>query len=165
MPQDAHRGDRRKDEKSQVEFEKRLNEAGPKENRGPPNSQWLFLVPLKGGIGGIYSPNWQYIPLVYYTNYTTYSPCLLGGYMLPYATYHLLGAPETTIEIAVAHSCLYGTPNWAGVVAYIERLFSPKKSTAERQHFALCLAKPYPLHSGGRGPERAPNFQSFSSRL
>ena len=26
----------------------------------------LFLVPIKGGIGGIYSPNWQYIPLIYH---------------------------------------------------------------------------------------------------
>ena len=41
--------------------------------------QWLFLVPLKGGIGGIVHPpigrkNATYIPLIY---------CLLGGYMLP----------------------------------------------------------------------------------
>ena len=71
--------------------------------------QWLFLVPVKGGrlyipyapipsasgvgVGfrclktfsqGIWgsrvkSPNWQYIPLLY----TTCSPCLLEGYMLP----------------------------------------------------------------------------------
>jgi len=32
---------------------------------------------------------------VYTTLYTTYSPCLLGGYMLP-TTYHLLWEPETT---------------------------------------------------------------------
>ena len=41
--------------------------------------QWLFLVPLKGGIGGIVHPpigrkNATYIPLIY---------CLLGDYMLP----------------------------------------------------------------------------------
>ena len=24
------------------------------------------MVPLKGGIGSIYSPNWQYIPLIYH---------------------------------------------------------------------------------------------------
>ena len=39
--------------------------------------QWLFLVPLKGGIGGIVHP-----PIG--RKNTTYSPCLrLGGYMLP----------------------------------------------------------------------------------
>ena len=53
--------------------------------------QWLFLVPPKGGIGGIVHPpigrkNATYIPLIY---------CLLGGL---YATYHLLGEPETTID-------------------------------------------------------------------
>ena len=37
-------------------------------------NQWLFLVPLIGGIGDIQSPNRQYIPLIY---------SLLGGYMLP----------------------------------------------------------------------------------
>ena len=29
-------------------------------------NEWLFLVPLIGGIGDISSPNWQYIPLIYY---------------------------------------------------------------------------------------------------
>ena len=38
------------------------------------------------------SPNWQ----EKYHLYTTYSPCLLGGYM--YATYHLLREPEKSIE-------------------------------------------------------------------
>ena len=36
--------------------------------------QWLLLVPLKGG-------RWHIIPQL--AVYTTYSPCLLGGYMLP----------------------------------------------------------------------------------
>ena len=45
------------------------------------NLQWLFLVPLKGGIGGIVHPPigsiyhiYHFFPLIY---------CLLGGYMLP----------------------------------------------------------------------------------
>ena len=37
------------------------------------------------------SPNWQ----EKYHLYTTYSPCLLGGL---YATYHLLGEPETNFD-------------------------------------------------------------------
>ena len=41
--------------------------------------QWLFLVPIKGGIGGIVHPP---IGSIYHL-YTTHSPCLLGGYMLP----------------------------------------------------------------------------------
>ena len=40
------------------------------------------------------SPNWQYIPLIYHL-YTTYNILPFGGL---YATYHLLGEPETTIE-------------------------------------------------------------------
>ena len=36
------------------------------------NNQWLFMVPVKGGLGAIYSPNWQvfvttYIPLIVQT--------------------------------------------------------------------------------------------------
>ena len=51
--------------------------------------QWLFLVPLKGG-------RWHIIPqLAVYTTYILPS----GGL---YATYHLLGEPETTIE------CIFG---------------------------------------------------------
>ena len=47
--------------------------------------QWLFLVPLKGG-------RWHLIPqLAVYTTYTLPS----GGL---YATYHLLGEPETTLD-------------------------------------------------------------------
>ena len=46
--------------------------------------QWLFLVPLKGG-------RWHIIPqLAVYTTYIL----PFGGL---YATYHLLGEPETTI--------------------------------------------------------------------
>ena len=48
--------------------------------------QWLVLVPVKGGIGGIvHSP----IGSIYHL-YTTYIPliyCLLGGYMLTTTTY------------------------------------------------------------------------------
>ena len=48
-------------------------------------SQWLFLVPLKGG-------RWHIIPqLAVYTTYILPS----GGL---YATYHLLGELETTLE-------------------------------------------------------------------
>ena len=51
-------------------------------------NQWLFLVPLKGG-------RWHIIPqLAVYTTYILPS----GGL---YATYHLLGEPETTIDIKV----------------------------------------------------------------
>ena len=47
--------------------------------------QWLFLVPLTGG-------RWHIIPqLAVYTTYILPS----GGL---YATYHLLGEPEKTIE-------------------------------------------------------------------
>ena len=50
--------------------------------------QWLFLVPLKGG-------RWHIIPqLAVYTTYIPLVYCLLGLY----ATYHLLGEPETTID-------------------------------------------------------------------
>ena len=47
------------------------------------NIQWLFLVPLTGGIGGIVHPpiGSIIIPLIYHL----YSPCLLVGYL--YATY------------------------------------------------------------------------------
>ena len=53
--------------------------------------QWLFLVPLKGGIGSIWDPpegkdyKWYILPI--------------GGL---YATYHLLGEPETTIDLLVS---------------------------------------------------------------
>ena len=47
------------------------------------SDQWLFLVPLKGG-------RWHITPQVY-TTYILPS----GGF---YATYHLLGEPETTID-------------------------------------------------------------------
>ena len=53
-----------------------------------------FLVPLKGGIASIFYPpegkdyKW-YISGIY---------CQLGDYIYIYATYHLLGEPETTID-------------------------------------------------------------------
>ena len=37
-----------------------------------------------------------------YHLYTTYSPCLLGGLYATYE-YHLLGEPETTIELICLH--------------------------------------------------------------
>ncbi len=43
--------------------------------------QWLFLVPLKGGIGSLFHPLAFFLPI--------------WGL---YATYHLLGEPETTID-------------------------------------------------------------------
>ena len=46
-----------------------------------PSNQWLFLVAVKGGLGGIYSHNWQYIHV-----YTTYIPlihCLWGVLCYP----------------------------------------------------------------------------------
>ena len=52
-------------------------------------SQWLFLVPVKGG-------RWHIVPqLAVYTTYIPLIYCLLRGL---YATYHLLREPETTIE-------------------------------------------------------------------
>ena len=65
--------------------------------------QWLFLVPLKGGIGGIVHPpigrkNTTYIPLIY---------CLLGGEKC-YRS-HLLGEPETTIDFEKQKSFVWIT--------------------------------------------------------
>ena len=58
--------------------------------RFKPNYQWLFLVPLKGG-------RWHIIPqLAVYTTYIYHLYILPSGGL--YATYHLLGEPETTIE-------------------------------------------------------------------
>ena len=55
----------------------------------PRLDQWLFLVPLKGG-------RWHIIPqLAVYTTYIPLIYCLVGGL---YATYHLSGEPETTID-------------------------------------------------------------------
>ena len=51
--------------------------------------QWLFLVPLKGG-------RWHIIPQ--FSVYTTYIPLVVLAFWWLYATYHLLGEPETTIE-------------------------------------------------------------------
>ena len=55
--------------------------------------QWLFLVPLKGGIGGIVHPpsvrkNATYIPLI-----------VLAFWGVICYRSHLLGEPETTIDI------------------------------------------------------------------
>ena len=57
------------------------------QNTWPFISQWLFLVPVKGGIGGIFDPPiWQEKCHLY----TTYSPCLLGGYIIPTTFYRNL---------------------------------------------------------------------------
>ena len=63
-------------------------------------TQWLFLVPAKGGIGSIFHPpegkdykwynKWYILPI--------------GGL---YATYHLLGEPETSIESTVVFQKQY----------------------------------------------------------
>ena len=73
------------------------------------SSQWLFLVPLIGGIGTILSPNWQYISGIY------------KWYILPigglYGTYHLLREPETTIDREFQHTrmlCGYNYPDKKG---------------------------------------------------
>ena len=56
-------------------------------------NQWLFLVPLKGG-------RWHIIPqLAVYTTYIPLIYCLLGGKKC-YRS-HLLGEPETTIELSI----------------------------------------------------------------
>ena len=50
------------------------------------------------------------------------------------------------VQISIAHSCLYGSPNWSGIIAYIERLFSKKKTSAEKTQFDLfCRNLPTPL--------------------
>ncbi len=60
------------------------------------------LVPQKGGIGSIFHPpegkdyKWYILPI--------------GGV---YATYHLLGEPETTIELMV--NCWFGA-RWFGIL-------------------------------------------------
>ena len=55
-----------------------------------PKHQWLFLVPIKGGIGGIVHPP---IGSIYHL-YTTY---ILPSRGL-YNPYHLLPEPEKSIE-------------------------------------------------------------------
>ena len=67
---------------------------GKKVKQNPPSNlgggksnpfQWLFLVPLKGG-----------------RDYITPQKAIYKWYILPigglYATYHLLGEPETTVD-------------------------------------------------------------------
>ena len=59
--------------------------------------QWIFQVPLKGGIGGIVHPP---IGSIYHL-YTTYSPCLLGGYIIPTTLYRNLKNPLKFDPLAV----------------------------------------------------------------
>ena len=55
---------------------------GPKASNT--SCQWIFQVPVKGGIGGVVHPP---IGRKNATYYTTYSPCLLGGYIIPTTFY------------------------------------------------------------------------------
>ena len=55
--------------------------------------QWLFLVPLKGG-------RWHIIHQLAGNSYRLYTTYILPSGGL-YATYHLLGEPETTIDFLV----------------------------------------------------------------
>lgn len=41
------------------------------------------------------------------------------------------------LQLAQAHSALSGTPNWGGIVSYIEKMFKPKKTAAERKQLSL----------------------------
>ena len=78
-----------------------MNGAGCSQGSSEHHLGWEFEKdnesPVKGGIGGIVHPpiGRLDIPLIYHL-YTTYSPCLLGGYMLP--NYHLLWEPATTMD-------------------------------------------------------------------
>ena len=56
--------------------------------------QWLFLVPLKGGIGGIVHPPIGSTSI--YHLYTTFLSLPYLGDEKCYLQYHLLGEPETT---------------------------------------------------------------------
>ena len=63
--------------------------------------QWLFLVPIKGGIGSIFHPpegkDYKWYIYIY------------KWYILPigglYVTYHLLREPETTIDTLKIFKC------------------------------------------------------------
>ena len=64
--------------------------------------QWLFPVPVKGGIGGIVHPpigrkNTTYIPLI-----------VLAFWGVKKSTYHLLREPETTIDFML----FWGPPSF-----------------------------------------------------
>ncbi len=56
-------------------------------------TQWLFLVPLKGGIGSIFHPPGSAIYKWYI------SGIFPANWGMDYAIYHLLGEPETTIYL------------------------------------------------------------------
>ena len=68
--------------------------------------QWLFLVPVKGGIGSIFHPpegkdyKW-YISGIFPANWG-----------MDYATYHLLRAPKTTIDMVVVSNTTESTNGW-----------------------------------------------------
>ena len=98
--------------------------------------QWLFLVPLKGG-------RWHIIQqLAVYTTYILPS----GGL---YATYHLLGEPETTTLVSLFNSLqdstglLVFTLNEAcsetRVKAGLEEVFSKMIRTASKDEFCCFI--------------------------
>ena len=76
------------------------------------------MVPLKGGIGGIVHPP---IGSIYHL-YTTYT--LPSGGL--YATYHLLGEPETTIEKMV------GFRAWMTINPYVIQNGETRKPTYKK---------------------------------
>ena len=83
--------------------------------------------------------NWQYISLIYHL-YTTYSPCLLGGYMPPTT---IVWEPETTMT----HEACTGSD---GVLlkAGGHSGHSPSGRMAEIQPSTSCYGKyPHDLHT------------------
>ena len=61
--------------------------------------QWIFQVPVKGGIGSIFHPPEGKDYKWYISGYKWYV-LPIGGL---YATYHLLGEPKTTIDFASSY--------------------------------------------------------------
>lgn len=50
------------------------------------------------------------------------------------------------VQLSITHACLYGVPNWGGIITYLEKLFSRRKSSAEKTQFDLfCKNLPTPL--------------------
>ena len=81
--------------------------------------QWLFLVPVKGGFGGIYFPIWQYIPLIVLA--------LWGGL---YATYQLTRIRRSSGSWAMERSCRrpfwldwFATWKCCNCIVYVEILY------------------------------------------
>ena len=73
-------------------------------NKNTPPTQWLFLVPLIGGLRDVESPNWHYI----FTTYIPlYSPYQLDDYRYIYhqPSPPVFGEPETTKNSLRRGSC------------------------------------------------------------